>query len=253
MSRPHTNCAAARRDRFYQPRGVADAWACGVRCNLLRRATRFILRLLGGVLCVASLLLCALIAYGWLRSHWYADVFERQSETRTAAGLHTTGTTRLTSSAGSVAFTRTRNDLRQSGPYLGIDFRTGEESLEPWPPTPYHFVKYDHRVTDPYRIVLLRKTLLQKLGFNARSMSNASTFGAGTDGTTVSDWSVRVPHWALLLLAALPPVFGFGVITRAVRRGRRKRGLCANCGYDLRASADRCPECGTPKPREVAA
>ncbi|HEY7089309.1 MAG TPA: hypothetical protein VH518_14530 [Tepidisphaeraceae bacterium] len=50
-----------------------------------------------------------------------------------------------------------------------------------------------------------------------------------------------VRNWVLLLLSSVAPAFC--VIRRL--RGSCGVGLCKSCGYDLRATPDRCPECGT--------
>ena len=46
----------------------------------------------------------------------------------------------------------------------------------------------------------------------------------------------------------LPAVFGLGT-----RLERKRKGLCLSCGYDLRASSGRCPECGTEPDRSGSA
>jgi len=51
------------------------------------------------------------------------------------------------------------------------------------------------------------------------------------------------PHWVPMVAFALPPLLWLRR-TRRLRRSR-VRGRCAQCGYDLRATPDRCPECGT--------
>ena len=56
------------------------------------------------------------------------------------------------------------------------------------------------------------------------------------------DWGVFIPLWMPSGLFVVFLVMRFVPFAR--RRKRKKLGLCANCGYDLRASKDRCPECG---------
>ena len=56
-------------------------------------------------------------------------------------------------------------------------------------------------------------------------------------------WSLTVPDWLLLLLLLVPPVRAARRLVKSRRASRA--GLCPKCGYDLRATPDRCPECGT--------
>jgi hypothetical protein len=89
---------------------------------------------------------------------------------------------------------------------------------------------------------------------------NVTITGGGVPGATLTAQSivfspnlmntwqlaVVVPYWSVVALASLLPAYCLATVPAAVRRRRRiRRGLCVNCGYDMRASAERCPECGT--------
>src|SRR5688500_18101854 len=62
-------------------------------------------------------------------------------------------------------------------------------------------------------------------------------------------FGVGLPSLLVTPLAAIWVVRSIGA---RKRRGRITRGLCPWCGYDVRATPDRCPECGAEKPQAGA-
>jgi hypothetical protein len=101
--------------------------------------------------------------------------------------------------------------------------------------------------------------MIASMGFDPANMAVNSIlgFGVSTDmpGFILQDsrgTSVRVhtkvtvataPYWPLIVMFSILP----GIWWYARQRDcvRRQLGLCGVCGYDLRATPQRCPECGT--------
>jgi hypothetical protein len=61
-------------------------------------------------------------------------------------------------------------------------------------------------------------------------------------GARVRLYALVMPHWAWIVVCLLLPCARAVALLRS--RSRARSGHCPACGYDLRASPDRCPECG---------
>jgi hypothetical protein len=95
------------------------------------------------------------------------------------------------------------------------------------PATPYHAAAPTGGATAP----------------DAEKLFGVAGFSIRRGGSPFYSTVFAAPLWGLTALAAVLPI---GWLIVAARRSRRRGpGMCRNCGYDLRATPDRCPECGT--------
>lgn len=75
--------------------------------------------------------------------------------------------------------------------------------------------------------------------FSGVSLDDERIWLQPTPAVHVHVLTVAADHW-VILLATAALAFAF----RKAATASRKPGVCLECGYDLRATPDRCPECG---------
>jgi hypothetical protein len=207
-------------------------------------------RSLLNLLTALSLLLCVTTALLWVRSYRAVDVvqFSAHRFQRAVSGGGTVGLL----SAG--LFRRT-GDFR-SGGYKGgqlvvyterqLDYATGWLGNDGNPPPRWRRVRSPY--ASPTRIqtqtwvppsrVLPR---VVPAGVKARTKFNNVTDRCDEDWLRGN--VLWVPYWLPAVAFAAAPAWW---LWRPLLRRRKRLGLCPQCGYDLRATPDKCPECGTP-------
>ena len=171
------------------------------------------------VLSLLSLLLCVAVGVLWVRSYWVAD----QVIHWTPSGVPVSHT--LWSTRGNLA-------LQRWEPPADLPVHVSKRGWSSWhgpagenDPTPYLASRGTHR-------------LLGVTYFDYTWTGTSSPFAG------VRERGVLVPYWLVLAVFGALPAVRWLTTRRRRRAARLAAGLCMNCGYDLRASPGRCPECG---------
>jgi hypothetical protein len=87
----------------------------------------------------------------------------------------------------------------------------------------------------------------RQTGYHPGTLANRLDFDfhRGSDSKGMPCSNVIFPLWSVALTTAVLPAVWMGRVRRdRTLRRRVNAGQCLACGYDLRATPQRCPECG---------
>jgi hypothetical protein len=197
-----------------------------------------VIRILSRTTMVLSLLLCAASAIMWIRSYSRWDAVDWYRGSRVF---------QLRSAQGLLAFQRRELD---GGP---IFWKLGFWTQRKPAPVVWDSAKY----SDVLGIVTDEMFFWDRFSWEGEAVFNVAGFAAyRAEGLKIGNeliippqpgcWALETPYWFWVVITAILPLHR---ARRSLWRRRRVRlGLCAKCGYDLRASFNRCPECGLATP-----
>ena len=182
-------------------------------------------------LAVFSLLLCIATALLWVRSYWITDFVNWYA-------AQTGGEWRVSSSRGQFKISEYhwRGDdppgTGENGELPKAYYGTQSESHSPSLVKNFIWFHYSWQTgEESFRTISLA------------GITWESSTGSTQDVFSYSPLFIAIPHWLVISLTMFAPARMFHRITR--RRRSLRLGLCPSCDYDLRATPDRCPKCGT--------
>ena len=191
-----------------------------------------LLRIILNSLTIVSLLLCVATAGLWVWSYWRAFFFEIHTS-QLDRDPFIARKIRLGVSCGDIKLNNEFEEEADVGPAFVAKVKA---SIAKENGTFYGMYADPGRFTNPGDGVL-------GFGYYHLSQKGPRKWGRQTE---IKQF-LLCPLWFPTILAATLPLIW---LVRRVRRLRRiKASQCARCGYDLRATPDRCPECGTAVPQ----
>jgi hypothetical protein len=171
-----------------------------------------------------SLLLCLAVGVPWVRSYHAKEVLDW----RTPSGWR-----EIVAVRGYLTFNVFHSDPRRIPRYQVQPLRYRRQSIEPWHVEWSHYWLYEMGGSSDDKLSQWRWA---GISWHERRNARLGRLHA----------SALVPLRALALITAVLPLAWACLRVRQHLLARRRltQGLCQTCGYDLRATPLRCPECG---------